>query len=253
MILVPLVQHVDFPSYLPLELFARPKTSAQQLIDLPKQRKLTFLHFLPWRHWRFYCCCILWRVIFLLLLIWLFAGGVPILSCPFLYLTSNCCSPICWRAKKKEKKRKWRLVWSYLPGWTTSTHSFHRGRELNSEYNRVWQFVSVLTLGRQNREVLNVFVSSDGGTSNSRRARERESLRHIWVALIIQVKLYLTFFFLKKKKNSVWRGQHLCVLMCPVFLSSSKKRDGGFKKTKTWTKDLLSHLVASLNYSFCIF
>ena len=122
-------------------------------------------------------------------------GGVPILSCPFLYLTSNCCSPICWRAKKKEKKRKWRLVWSYLPGWTTSTHSFHRGRELNSEYNRVWQFVSVLTLGRQNREVLNVFVSSDGGTSNSRRARERESLRHIWVALIIQVKLYLTFFF----------------------------------------------------------
>ena len=99
--------------------------------------------------------------------------GVPILSCPFLYLTSNCCSPICWKQKKK-KRRKWRLVRNYLPGWTTSTHSFHRGRELNSEYNRVWLFVSVLTLGRQNREVLNVFVFVRGGTSRS--ARERESL-----------------------------------------------------------------------------
>jgi hypothetical protein len=119
----------------------------------------------------------------------------------------------------------------------------------------VWQFVSVLTLGRQNREVLNVFVSSDGGTSNSRRARERESLRHICVALIIQVKLYLTFFFFKKKKKEFCLEGTAPVRphVSSPFIFFKKNETGGSRKQRHGTRICLvtwSRLLTILSASF---
>ena len=161
--------------------------------------------------------------------------------------------------KKKKKRRKWRLVRNYLPGWTTSTHSFHRGESWIQPSVAICQCVDIGQTKQRSAERVRFRPRGN----QQKRKGERESLRHIWVALIIQVKLYLTFFFKKiKKKRILFGGDSTCASSCVqsfYLLLSFQKREkknetGGSRKQRhgpricfvTWSR-LLTILSASFS------
>lgn len=203
--------------------------------------KITQPTFLPLgRQWRFYCG-VLWRVSFVLFCFpfWLFGLSPSVLSPTF-----------SWRltvVRQFVEGEKGERVTSLSFSWCeTSPRLDHPAA---AALSRLCAAICQLCWHWADKTEWWTWLAK----LSSSPAPHLRSIDHI------EVKLCLTF------QVSDRRQQHLCRLSAgpfylfgffSCFLRKEKKKinGGGFRKTKTWTMNLLSHLVASEDFCiFCIF